>query len=161
MYFSKIENLTDLRNLYVKLIKKYHPDNGGSDAMCADIIKEYQMAFKTLSEQEYAPAEEKKHEKEYSWEHDGELRSIIWQIVTIPDIKIEVIGRWIWVDGETWPVHDRLKQLGFVWSRKRKKWHYGESAGYYKGTKTFEELRDIYGSERVFYKKNDRIAENM
>ena len=47
-YFKNVETLEELRKQYRDLLKKYHPDNGGSEEITKDINTEYEQLFKVL-----------------------------------------------------------------------------------------------------------------
>lgn len=38
-------------------------------------------------------------------------------------IEIELVGSWIWVSGNTYPVKEQLKEAGIFWAGKKKKWY--------------------------------------
>ena len=42
-YFKNVETLEELRKQYRDLLKKYHPDNGGSEEITKDINTEYEQ----------------------------------------------------------------------------------------------------------------------
>ena len=47
-YFKNIETLEQLRKAYKDLLKKHHPDNGGSEETMKAINVEYEQLFKIL-----------------------------------------------------------------------------------------------------------------
>jgi len=49
---------------------------------------------------------------------------VIEQIITLPNIIIEVVGNWIWVTGNTYPVKDSLKAVGLFFAPKNVAWYY-------------------------------------
>lgn len=49
-YFSNVQTLDELRKQYRDLLKKYHPDNGGSEEETKAINVEYERLFKTLKD---------------------------------------------------------------------------------------------------------------
>ena len=152
-YFQGITNQAELRKAFIRLLKKYHPDNGGDAEICKQINAEYERLLKSMPAGG-AATEEKQSEadKQAAADLDREIRKALEKIIHIDGINIEVVGTWIWVDGNTYPVRELLKSLGYKWSKARKKWHftpYGEGT-YYKGKrKSFDSLRKIYGSSRV------------
>ena len=42
--------------------------------------------------------------------------------------KLEIVGCWIWIDGNTYGYKDVLKEIGFKWAREKKKWHFHTEA---------------------------------
>jgi hypothetical protein len=77
-----------------------------------------------------------------------EIKALI-SIISLPGINIELVGKWIWVSGFTFPIKAELKSAGFEWAPKKKMWYYAgvESAG--RGKSSIEEIRAKYGSEKI------------
>ncbi|MNY28341.1 hypothetical protein D3C86_1623120 [compost metagenome] len=80
-----------------------------------------------------------------------EYRKIIEQIVNLDGIVIELVGLWIWVTGQTYPVRAELKTAGLFFAPKKQAWYYRsedlkELRG---GRKSLDEIRSKYGSEVV------------
>ena len=49
-YFKNVQTLDELRKQYKDLLKKYHPDNGGSEEATKAINVEYKKLFKILKD---------------------------------------------------------------------------------------------------------------
>ena len=49
-WFAGITDVTDLRNKYRELIKKYHPDNNGDVAVMQEINVSYNAKLKQIRE---------------------------------------------------------------------------------------------------------------
>lgn len=157
-YFNCVSNLNELRSEYKKLIKKYHPDNGGSVKATQEINSEYELLFTQLKRQAETGLDShtKQPSDSFNSESDTVLRDIINKIINF-NIDIEIIGCWIWVTGDTYSVKDELKGLKFQWSGKRKAWYF-HSEPYKKRTKkilSLDEIRNYYGSEKVSGNKTD------
>lgn len=148
-YFSDCHSIEQIKTRYRELAQKFHPDHaGGSNEIMKEINLQYEsykgMTFKATN-----------HEtgKEYSSTFDpfDGYREIINSIINIPNITIELIGTWIWITGETKPIKEYLKELGFKFSGKKLAWYY-HSGQYRKKSKknlSIEEIRNMYGSEKV------------
>ena len=67
------------------------------------------------------------------------------------DIKIEVIGFWIWISGNTFPIKDRLKEIGFLYSGNKKAWFFNGSAKKHKRSfcSSLDEIKQRYLSQEV------------
>ena len=147
-YFNYISNLDELRSEYKKLIKKYHPDNGGSVRAMQEVNNEYETLFAQLKKQANQASDNQTDT--FNFESDVVLRDVVNKIINF-NVEIEIIGCWIWVTGDTYPVKENLKKLNFQWSGKRKAWYF-HSEPYKKRSKkilSLDEIRNYYGSEKV------------
>lgn len=161
MYFSKCNNLEELRTEYKTLLKKYHPDNGGDAETCKAINVEYKKAFERLKNNA-GVEEETADKKKWNEEADEKIREQIFNFIHFESLNIEIIGCWIWIDGDTFQYREELKSYGFKWSKNRKKWHWTSEEAtehcYFKGKKSFEQLRSKYGSTRVQQEEAAKLA---
>lgn len=89
---------------------------------------------------------------------DIEFEKIIAKILHYEDIVIEVVGSWIWLNGDTKPIKDILKDLGFKWASKKKKWYYGEMKGRNLKPKSMSDIKAKYGCETLKTKDKKRLA---
>jgi len=62
----------------------------------------------------------------------------------LSNIKIELIGSWLWLTGDTFNIKEQLKNLGFFYSANKKAWFYNGSD---------------YKLNRAFYKDLNQIKE--
>ena len=155
-YFENIKNLEELRKEYKKLVKKNHPDMGGSEEEMKIINVEYEKTLKDLES-----ADTTENAWKYDFTKDELFRDTLNKIINIDNITIEIIGCWIWVTGETFSVKDVLKAAGFKWCSNKKAWSWHAGERYYKKSKrklSMNDLRNLYGSEEIEKQRNDRIA---
>lgn len=146
-YFKNINTIEELRKEYVRLLKVNHPDNGGDVEICKVINMEYDYLVVILLKEEKQDATGSGKD----FKVDQALRDILDKIVVMNGLNIEVVGSWIWCDGNSYQYKEELKSYGFQWSKARKKWHFTPySDGWHKGQKKdFNELRRKYGSLKV------------
>lgn len=146
-YFTnKIEKLQDLKNEYKQLAKKHHPDLGGNVEIMKIINNEYEYLKENL------------HTGHTSIPADIEnFTEVINELIKY-NIDIELIGNWIWVGGDTKPVKDKLKELGFYWASKKKLWYLKPAGAISKsrGNKSIDEIRAVYGSQTIKTKHNPK-----
>jgi hypothetical protein len=140
-----ITDLDSLKKQYYKLAKIYHPDAGGTTSQFQELENEYNKLFKKVLSGSNLSEEQKKNEIEL----DENLSKALMAIISLPGINIELVGKWIWVSGLTFPIKAELRSSGFEWAPKKKMWYYAgvESAG--RGKSTIEEIRAKYGSEKI------------
>lgn len=152
-YFAGVGTQEELKSTYRKLCKLYHPDKGGSTAQMQDINNEYERLMKQfISGKPDTDYGEGKWYKSREQEEEIELkiREAIEKIAHIDGINIEIIGAWVWVDGETKPHKQTLKDAGYWWMNKKEKWAFKGKPSSGRGNTTMEELREKYGSEKVY-----------
>ena len=158
IYFNGVKNLEELRTRYKDLLKANHPDNGGDVGTMQEINAEYDKAFKALKAG--AKLEDEKEAIKWSEAEDELIRKALYKIIHLEGLNIEIVGCWIWIDGETFANREVLKPAGYTWSKARKKWHYAPyESRYHKGSKKpFDEIRRIYGSKNVETERPERIT---
>lgn len=147
-WFSNCHNLEEVKAMYKKLAKQFHPDLGGDTVTMQEINREFTFASaKTIkgdgSRNEEEVAEEIKLSEEY--------RKAIAKVIHLDGIVVEVVGYWIWITGNTYPVRATLKQANFMFATKKMAWYfrtadYKVSKG---GKKSLDEIRAKYGSEKL------------
>lgn len=143
-YFQNINTLDELRTAYRALLKKFHPDNGGSEEATKEINLEYEKLFQILKNRSEADQKAK-----YNTQEDEDLREVLQQIVNL-NVNIEICGSWIWVSGNTYPVKESLKAAGFRFSKNKKAWYWHAGEYSRRGKKvSLDHIRNKYGSETV------------
>ncbi|MES2418287.1 MAG: J domain-containing protein [Bacteroidota bacterium] len=144
-WFNECGTIEQVKTAYKKLAKQYHPDLGGDTLTMQEINKEYAFASSKAIKGANLSDEETENEIQFSEEY----RQAIEKIIHLEGIVIEVVGYWIWVTANTYPVRATLKDAGFMFASKKLAWYF--RIGKYKvkkgGKKSLEEIRNKYGSE--------------
>ena len=139
-YFVNIQTIEELKKKYKELAKKLHPDLGGTKEEFQKLNNEYDLLFKELK------ANKKSNKANIK---DDKFKDIINELIKYNELTIEIIGSWLWISGNTYPLRDCIKNLGLLWSKGRKKWYYTNDELDNKNThykkKTYEELKQSYG----------------
>lgn len=160
-YFINVETLEQLRRQYKELLKKFHPDNGGSEEITKAINVEYDKLFKVLKDRHENKSADGQNGTDstksaysanmYDWENDKALRDMIQKIVNFSGIEIEIAGQWIWISGNTYSYRKDLKDIGFKWASTKKQWYWHSEIFRKRSHKTLsmEDIRNYYGSTRV------------
>jgi hypothetical protein len=155
-YFSHCQTIEEVKTLYKELAKKHHPDCGGDTATMQSINTEYAFACSFILKGGKFTAEQADEQIRIS----EEFRKVIEQIIHLPGIIIEVVGNWIWVTGNTYPVKSQLKAAGMFFASKKVAWYFRTDEFKTRGSnKSLEEIRRKYGSERINLKANTKILE--
>lgn len=97
----------------------------------------------------------------YDFATDERLRVILNKIINFSDITINIVGSWIWLEGDTYPYKDQLKEMGFTWSRQRKMWYWHNGEYRKKGNKnlSFSDIENKYGSTKVKTEQRQQLQE--
>jgi hypothetical protein len=153
-WFNECKTLDEVKATYKKLAKQHHPDLGGDTVTMQDINKEYAFASARAIKDANLSEEETEHEILSS-----ELyKNAIERIIHLDGITIELVGYWIWITGNTYPVRATLKEAGFFFASKKVAWYFRTAE--YKATrssgKSLDAIRDKYGSEVV---KEDKMKQ--
>lgn len=155
-YFKNISTLEELRRQYKDLLKKFHPDNGGSEEITKAINAEYDQLFKVLKDRHESKATDSTSKQSdynanmYDWENDKSLREMLEKIINFDGIEIEIIGQWIWCFNSK-EYRKELKELGFKYAPKKYAWYFHTETFRKKSHKTvsLNDMRSYYGSTRV------------
>ena len=157
-YFTGVKTLEELRSVYRDLLKANHPDNGGSTEKMQDINAAYKEAFDLLKAG--AKLDDEKEKIRWSEAEDAAIREALYKVVHLDGLNIEIVGCWIWIDGNTYDAREALKEAGYTWSKARHKWHFAPyEKKFYKGSKkSFDQIRREYGSAEVEKESREKIA---
>lgn len=166
-YFKNVNTLEELRKQYKELLKKHHPDTPtGSTEATQHINLEYDKLFQLLKNKHESKSTDTDknttyEDMKYNFEEDEKLREVLKSIISFTGINIEIIGCWIWVDGDTYVHKDNLKTLGFKWAREKKKWYFHTDAFRKRSNKklSIEDIRNYYGSTDVQTEDKKRLKQ--
>lgn len=155
-YFNNVRTLSELRSQYKELLKRYHPDNGGSEESTKAINVEYEELFKVLKNRHENSSDRKENNTEhqnmkYDFAEDAELRAALQKLICFGGIIIEICGSFIWVSGNTYQYKKEFKKFNFKWASQKKQWYWRPETYKKKSHKTLsmEDIRNYYGSTRV------------
>lgn len=120
-YFKDASTLEELRKQYKNLLKQHHPDNTNRiTEITQEVNAEYGKLFQVLKDKhdsnKAADASKTDCGSKYDFAEDEKLREVLQKIINFSGIEIELIGNWIWVDGNTYQYKKELKEIGFKWS---------------------------------------------
>src|ERR1700748_946133 len=108
-WFDDCQTLEEVKAKYKQLAKQYHPDLGGDTVTMQQINRAYTEATAKAAKGANLSDEETESETLSSEAY----RQAIEQIIYLDGITIELVFKWIWVTGNTYPVRATLKTAGF------------------------------------------------
>jgi hypothetical protein len=142
----------DVKILYKKLAKEYHPDI--NKEAHPDAFKYLGNAYINMLKSLEGTTQQNGYKYKYSDIEEELIKRAydVYKNCKASNIEVFIIGVWLWVKGETKPVKEELKKLGFSWNQARLMWYYGTTkSSYHKGK--FEDIANKYGME--FIKKDE------
>lgn len=144
---SVIKDIDALKKQYFKLAKMYHPDAGGTTSQFQALQAEYEKLLNNLLAGSSLSEDDKTNEIVI----DKAIRDVIDQLVGIEDLNIELIGKWLWISGNTYPVRNTLKSAGLVFIKKEGKpyWVYKGVESTSRGKTSMEEIKKKYGVTEI------------
>jgi len=166
-YFKDCKCIEDVKKMYRKLCKEYHPDLHGAatEEIMKAINAEYEIAFeryRNVHETADSTADSKQTYTAHTdtTETPEEFRKIIERLITCEGLEISIVGRWIWAEGNTYPHKEILKELGFKFASKKKAWYWHREGDGCKSRKglSMDSIKAKYGCETFTAAKNRRLA---
>jgi hypothetical protein len=142
-----IKDIDSLKKQYFKLAKKYHPDSGGTTVQFQHLQSEYEKLLKSLLNGSSFTTGQKENELEL----DKAMRHIVDSLISIENINIELIGKWLWISGNTYPIRAILKSVGLIFIKKDAVpyWVYKGVESYSRGGTSMEDIKKKYGSSKI------------
>lgn len=161
-YFTDCKTIEDVKVTYHKLVKELHPDNGGDAEQFKSMMNEYKIAFdryKNIHATQSGETYEKEPEQD-TQETAEQFAEIINKVIHFEGVKIEIIGSWVWLTGNTMIYKDQIKDLGFFWSKSKVAWYYNgsEKKTRRRGRYNMDGLRSKWGSTTVKNEKQEKLA---
>lgn len=159
-YFAGIEDIETLKAKYKELALIHHPDRGGDSSTMAAINAEFDAKSKELAgtgthkKQKKTDKAEGMTEEELEAAIAAEFKAVMEALVKLDldGVTVELIGSWLWASGDTKPIKEELKAIGFYWNRERVLWQWHDSYinyKFHKGRKKAdkEDIEDKYGKQ--------------
>lgn len=152
-WFNNCKSIEDVKRTYRKLCKEYHPDIHGSatEETMKQINAEYETAFNRFKNTHESAEDNTKTytSNTETTETAAEFMEIINKLIVCEGLEIDLVGRWVWLSGRTYPYKDIIKSLGFKWCSNKRMWafHKAEDASHNRKKMTIEEIKDRYGCE--------------
>lgn len=85
-------------------------------------------------------------------EHPLSDLEVIEELSNLNDIRVERVGKWLWVSGNTFAHKAVLKSLGLYYSKQKKMWYWKPENAKpirYSSKYSFARICDKYGSEII------------
>lgn len=125
-----------------------------------EINAEYERAFNRFKNVHESAEDNSKTYTKESHETPQEFAKIINTLIKCEGLEIDLVGSWVWSFGNTYPYKELLKDLGFKFSGKHKKWYYHSPDETFtrRSHMKYEEIKDKYGCEHFNSIASPRLA---
>ena len=137
MHFNGCRTPEDIKARFRQLAKKLHPDAGGTHEQFIALTEQYHAALSGISGQSFTRSDnEGEYTYRYNEEKENEIVDKIDEVlqalhaeIASELIDVWLIGRWLWIRGDTKPIRSKLgrKGIGFKWHGKRAAWYWKPS----------------------------------
>lgn len=147
-YFDHIGTMAELKKEYRRLAMLMHPDHGGNHEEFVQMGNQYDEAVKRIEKY----GETKQDREAASREVPEDFREAVNVAMACEGVVLDLVGSWLWASGNTYANKEKLRNAGFVWSTKHKKWYYNgeEDQKKRRGTnQSFDKICDHYGKQRI------------
>ncbi len=142
-----------IKKQYRQLAMENHPDRGGDLKTMQEINAEFDVLRKRYYNvhESQSGATYRDDTQDTMDEVTAHFEEIIDQLLKMDGVGIEICGSFIWLDGNTYAYRKEIKELGFRWASKKKRWFLAPEGWRKKGHRelTMGEIRASYGSQRV------------
>jgi len=147
---------TGLKTAYRAACLKHHPDRNGD----VEVMKLVNAAYDFLKNCESWWTGEQARKAQKQTPLTETIQAMIDKIKTIPGLKIEVIGSWLWVSGNTYDHKTILRDLNMKFSANKKAWYYHEDRYRKRGKRKFSmaDIRNLHGSEEIKTENNKSLV---
>lgn len=145
-YFNNVNSLEDLKKEYRKLVFIHHPDRGGDTTSMQELNYKYEKLFEQLKYKHNTD-----NPNRQTTETSDQFIGILEQLNKFINIEIEIIGNWLWVSGNTYPIKNELRKI-LQWSKSKKMWYWRadeNKCGWYKTDKSIDDIRAKFGTTKV------------
>ena len=157
-YFSNCKTIEEAKRLYHKLAVANHPDLGGNLEIMQAINNEYDIIAERLKNIHESATGENYTTEQNSNEIPADFRDMINKLIHMDGVNIELIGRWIWLTGNTFFHKDTIKSLNFKYASNKKAWfwHSEQDGTANKRSMSLDKIKEKYGC--TSFQTNSRMA---
>jgi hypothetical protein len=140
-FFNQCENEQDLLNRAKVAKDILDLDNPENKTLRVEVETEYQFLLNAFKSNGSSPESKS---KEFT------QKEILEKLAPL-NLELEICGKWVWINGNTRPYKDILKELGLRFSPGKKCWYWrpDKYRSINKEPMDMNEIRKVYGSSQV------------
>lgn len=103
--------------------------NHNNGTLTADMLQQLNDDFDYRINELLTVAEITEQELNKKTKFFTRFRRAIEYLVNVPGIKLEMLGQWLWVTGDTFNAREILRQFGYYFARAKSAWYF-KNEGY-------------------------------
>jgi len=152
--------LEEVKSQYHILLKKNHPDLGGSTEVTQEIVAEYEHIIRFMLDSAFESFQnDRKEAGQSTWDMSmTPFYEVLKEAMELDGVDLQLIGFWIYAF-KSFKHKDALANLGFWFSKKHRAWVFsGSKKTRYRSKMTLDQIKDKYGCEYV--KRADESNDN-
>ena len=155
-YFLNCLTVFEIKKKFRELAMIHHPDVGGDNETMRIILEQYKEALQSSDGQTSFDEQGTEHTYYYNEEHEQQIADKIQELLSLRlpcDVEIALIGKWIWVTGNTKPHASKLNRktgIGLTFHKKRFCWYWKpyRQGGRYNQKANLGDLANKYGYKK-------------
>jgi hypothetical protein len=146
-FFNDQMTLDEIKAEYRRQARLHHPDVGGDTVTMQALNAEYAnvMSQRIRKERPGKTPQEYANLDRYA----ENIREMIEKVIMLDGIKIEIIGWWVWITGDTYPNRQAIYDAGYEWSGSKKAWKYAGCPSLSRRHMSLDEIRNYHGTTVV------------
>lgn len=144
--FDKIKTTAEVKAEYLRLMEAASFTGANTEK----VDKAYLKRLEELNGQIIVGSDGKEHTYHFNPKTETRAIATIQTLLEMKmdDVKIELIGTWVWASGTTKPHKEELKKLGMLWHSKRGRWYWRVRGGPRKFSGlAFATVRKMHGAK--------------
>lgn len=138
----------DVKRAYRQAAMKYHPDRNPAGA---EMMKIVNAAYEVLEDYSGDIAQAgNDRQTGGGGSYPEALNEALNAVFDLNGLDIEICGAWVWLDGNTYQHRAVLKESGFRFASKKKRWYFRPEnwRSTSRGQFSMEKIRQMHGSIR-------------
>jgi len=161
--FFNCKDLGELKTSFKRFSKLLHPDVNKDldDIFFKCMSNDYDSYYKIHKVEHMKENAKKYNNSNFSEDNikeddlnDDRFKNAIIELLKKEGIKTILKGTWLWIEGDTTPIKEELKLLGFQWGKTARAWFMSDSKNFKKSKNrrgwTKEKTSSVYGEKTIF-----------
>lgn len=171
-YFSGCATVAEIKSRFRVLMMEHHPDRHPQqdrewqNNITAAIIALYHSLLAGQHKTTHTDEQGKEHTYYYNEDQEQAVIDKLSEVLALglpDDVEVWIIGKWLWVKGNTKPHAKKLNKktgIGLAWHSKRFCWYFKPYKGrtFYNKSANLDQLAGAYGAKQFYSEKEEKAG---